>query len=113
MKAWNCSLNPTLRGHSPHFIMYGQADKLLSQKFDTPQTQEARTEEIKAIQDIRRRLPKILRDNYERYKEQYNKSRIQLYLEEGVKILMAKNPFPTKMEHEWRGPVTITKVFSC
>ena len=77
MKAWNRSPNPTLGGHSP-FIMYGQEHKLLSQKFDIPQTQEVRTEEIKAIQEIRKTLPKILRDNYEGYKEQHNEGRIQL-----------------------------------
>jgi len=49
MKAWNCSPNSNQGGHSPHSIMYGQEEKLLSQKYDIPQTQEAQFKKFSNI----------------------------------------------------------------
>lgn len=109
-RAWNTSPNPSLDMKSPQYVMFGVEDDYLSNKYDIPSTtNQTREEEIKTLNEFRKKIPEILQKNFEVYSKYHNKDRKDLYLKEKDKI-MWEVPFPTKMQDKYTGPYEITKI---
>ena len=107
-RAWNTCPNPYLDGKSPFYIMFGQEDTALEEKFDIPTTPEDRDKEIE-VKKFRKKIPEILNKNYENYRKYYNEKRKDLMLKKGDMVLV-KNPFPLKMDPIYEGPYEVVKI---
>ena len=109
-RAWNTCPHPGMENKSPHYVMFGQEDKYLLNKFDIPQgNQINRDEELKQLNYFRMKIPKILKENFTKYSFYYNRNRKDIYLKEKDKVMLQKT-FPTKMDDKFTGPYEITKV---
>lgn len=109
-RAWNTCPHPGLDNKSPHYVMFGQEDKYLLNKFDIPQhNQTNREEELKQLDSFRTEIPKILKENFDKYSFYYNRNRKDIILKEKDKVMLQK-PFPTKMDDKFMGPYEVIKV---
>ena len=109
-RAWNTCPNPSLENMSPHYIMFGQEDNYLQNKYGIPpQTNINREEELRLLTEFREKIPAILRKNFEKYSEYYNRARKEITLNVGDKVMLQK-PFPKKLENKFTGPHEILRV---
>ena len=111
-RAYNTCPNPALAHHSPHYILFGEEDRLLFTKNDMPLNHEDRLYQIKKLEEFRREIPELLRGAFEKYRTYHNIKHKEINLEIGDKVLLLAPIHRTKLAPYYIGPYTITKKLS-
>jgi hypothetical protein len=108
-RAWNTSPHPSLQQKSPHYVMFGQEDHFLQNKYGFTKDSLPRENEIAELHKFREKIPKILEKNFEKYSKAYNKSRKDWIIKEHDKIML-EIPFPNKTDKKYNGPFEVIKI---
>lgn len=108
-RAWNSTPLPSLRNQSPMYIMFGTNCSYINNKYGIPVHHSSRDEELENINQIRKKIPEILEENFNRYAKAHNLRRRNWKIQINDKVLI-RNNFPKKMEKRYLGPFRISRI---
>ena len=99
-----------LSGYSPSAIVFSAEDRYLDNKFDIPNSKENRIDP-KEIQELRKRIPEILKQNYEKHRSYHDKKFKDLKVKVGNQIVIEKT-FKKKTDTAFVGQKRNHAIFS-
>jgi len=92
-RAYNNCPNPSLRGKSPNYVLFGVEDRFLSQKHNIPLEENNDEDRRAELNQFRKEVPKILSENFKKYAAYFNKSKMN--------IQFHKNEEPVVQNQNW------------
>ena len=108
-RAYNNCPNPSLRGKSPNYVLFGVEDRFLSQKHNIPLEEKNDEDRCAELNQFRKEVPKILSENFKKYAAHFNKSKTDIQFDKNEEVLV-KRPKHIKTETRYEGPFVVTKI---
>ena len=108
MRAHNNTPSAQLEGYSPASIIFAEEDRFKKNKYDIP-TEGGSPIHPKEIEDIRRRIPEILQQNYDKYASYHNQHFRDIKINVGDLILL-ENTLTRKTDQTYVGPFKVKQI---
>ena len=112
-RAYNTCPHPLLEYKSPHFIVFGEEDRYLQNKFKIEEDEkETREEILEKVIKFREKIPKILHTAFTKYQKYHNLKHKNIVINEGDKVLIRNPIYRNKLQAPFIGPYEVLKKLS-